>query len=127
MINTIAAIALGGALGAISRYGVNLGTVKLLGHGFPYGTMIANISGSFAMGLLIALFAQYWQPSETMRLFLITGFLGAFTTFSTFSIDFANLWERQAYLHSTVYLGGSVVLSIAGLFIGMALVRAFVS
>lgn len=126
-MNAILAVAAGGALGAIMRHSVNIGAVKLLGHGFPYGTMIVNVFGSFVMGLCVAAFAHYWQPSETMRLFLITGILGAFTTFSTFSLDVANLWERQAYLHSALYMGGSVILSIAGLFIAMALVRAFVS
>lgn len=126
-MNAILAIAAGGAFGALLRHSANIGAVKLLGHGFPYGTMVVNIAGSFAMGLCIAIFAHYWQPSETMRLFLITGILGAFTTFSTFSLDFANLWERQAYLHSAIYLSGSVILSIAGLFAAMALVRAFVS
>ncbi len=126
-MNAILAIAAGGALGAVMRHSVNVGAVKLLGHGFPYGTLTVNILGSFIMGLLIAVFAHYWQPSESMRMFLVTGFLGAFTTFSTFSLDFANLWERQAYLYSALYLGGSVILSIAGLFTAMALVRAFVS
>ena len=126
-MNAILAIATGGALGALLRHGVNISTVKLFGHGFPFGTMGVNVAGSFAIGFLIAMFAQYWQPSETVRLFLVTGFLGAFTTFSTFSLDFVSLWERQAYLHSALYLGGSVILSIGGLFTAMALVRAFVS
>ncbi|MCB9982517.1 MAG: fluoride efflux transporter CrcB [Rhodospirillales bacterium] len=126
-MNAILAIATGGAIGALVRHGVNVGAVRLLGHGFPYGTLTVNILGSFMMGLLIAVFAHYWHPSENMKLFLVTGFLGAFTTFSTFSLDFANLWERQAYLHSAFYLGGSVILSITALFAAMALVRAFVS
>jgi len=126
-VNAILAIAAGGAIGALMRHSVNVAAVKLLGHGFPYGTLTVNILGSFLMGLLIAIFAHYWQPSENMRMFIVTGFLGAFTTFSTFSLDFANLWERQAYLHGALYLGGSVILSIAGLFAAMALVRACVS
>lgn len=126
-MNAILAIGAGGAIGALLRHGVNIGAVRLLGHGSPYGTLAVNVVGSFAMGLCIALFAHYWQPPETIRYFLITGLLGAFTTFSTFSLDFASLWERQAYLHSALYLGGSVILSIAGLFAAMALVRAFVS
>ncbi len=126
-MNAIVAIAAGGALGALLRHSANIGAVKLLGHGFPYGTLAVNVAGSFAMGLCIAVFAHYWQPPEAMRVFLITGLLGAFTTFSTFSLDFANLWERGAYLYSALYLGGSVILSIAGLFAAMALVRAFAS
>ena len=126
-MNAILAIAAGGAIGALLRHSANVTAVKLLGHGFPYGTLTVNVLGSFAMGLCIAIFAHYWQPSEAMRYFLITGLLGAFTTFSTFSLDFANLWERGAYLYSAFYLGGSVILSIAGLFSAMALVRAFAS
>lgn len=126
-MNAILAIAAGGALGAVMRHGVNIGAVKMLGHGFPYGTLVVNVAGSFAMGLLIAIFAHYWQPPEALRVFLVTGFLGAFTTFSTFSLDFSSLWERGAYLHSALYLGGSVILSIAGLFLAMALVKAFIS
>lgn len=126
-MNAILAIGAGGALGALCRHGMNIGAVKLMGHGFPYGTLSVNILGSFIMGLAIAIFAQYWQPSEAMRVFLITGFLGAFTTFSTFSLDVVSLWERQAYLHSALYLSGSVILSIAALFAAMALVKGIAS
>ena len=126
-MSAILSIAAGGALGALSRHGVNIAAVKLMGHGFPYATITVNIVGSFLMGLAIAAFAHFWQPPETVRLFLVTGFLGAFTTFSTFSLDFASLWERGAYLHSATYLGGSVVLSIAALFAAMALVKAFIT
>lgn len=121
------AVAVGGALGAVTRYGVNVGALKLLGGGFPYGTLIVNVAGSFVMGLCIALFAQYGQPSENMRHLLITGFLGALTTFSTFSLDFATLWERQDYLNSALYLSGSVVLSIGALFAAMMIVRGVFS
>jgi len=126
-MNAIVAIAAGGAIGAVLRHGANVSAVKLMGHGFPYGTLAVNVIGSFVMGLLIVTFAHYWQPSETMRVFLVTGLLGAFTTFSTFSLDFVTLWERQAYLHSALYLSGSVILSIAALFAAMALVKAFIS
>lgn len=126
-MNAILAIALGGAFGALCRHGVNIGAVRLMGHGFPYGTLSVNILGSFLMGLLIAVFAQYWQPSESLRVFLITGFLGAFTTFSTFSLDVVTLWERQAYLHGALYLSGSVILSIGALFAGLALVKMVAS
>ncbi len=122
-MNTIVAIAFGGALGALARHGVNIGAVRLLGHGFPYGTMIVNIAGSFLIGLAVAIFAQYWQPSETIRMFLITGVLGAFTTFSTFSLDVVTLIERHNYLGSATYMCGSIILSITALFAAMALVR----
>jgi len=127
MINTIAAIAAGGAIGALMRYGVNIAAVKAMGHGFPYGTLTVNIVGSFAMGALIVAFAHLWHPSETMRVFLVTGLLGAFTTFSTFSLDFANLFERGEYLATATYLSASIILSIAALFAGMAIVRGIIS
>jgi CrcB protein len=127
MINTIAAIAAGGAIGALMRHSVNVAAVKLMGHGFPYGTLTVNIVGSFLMGALVILFASVWQPSETLRVLIITGFLGAFTTFSTFSLDFVTLFERQDYLASGLYVAASVVLSIAALFGGMAITRVLVS
>ncbi len=127
MINTIAAIAAGGAIGALARHGVNITAAKLLGMNFPYGTLTVNILGSFVMGVLVVIFANIWQPTDSIRVFLVTGFLGAFTTFSTFSMDFAALFERGDYLQSGIYLSASVILSIAALFAGMAIVRGFVS
>lgn len=127
MINTIAAIAAGGAIGALLRHGVNITAVKLLGHGFPYATLTVNILGSFIMGALIVTFAHLWQPSDALRVFMITGLLGAFTTFSTFSLDFVSLFERGEYLSSGIYLSASVILSIAALFGGMAIMRGVVS
>jgi len=127
MINTIAAIAAGGAIGALMRHGVNIAAVKIMGHGFPYGTLTVNILGSFLMGAIIIAFAQIFQPTETMRVFIITGLLGAFTTFSTFSLDVATLFERGEYLTTAAYLSASVVLSIATLFAGMAIVKGFIS
>ncbi|MGB0720145.1 MAG: fluoride efflux transporter CrcB [Bdellovibrionales bacterium] len=123
MIATLSAIAAGGALGALARYGVNIGAGKLLGHGFPYGTLCVNVAGSLIMGVIIAGFAQIWQPPESLRVLIVTGFLGAFTTFSTFSLDVATLWERSDYTATAVYLIASVTLSIAALFGGIALVR----
>ncbi len=79
------------------------------------------------MGLAIAVFASLWQPPEGFRVFLVTGFLGAFTTFSTFSLDFATLFEKHNYTGAATYLGASVILSIAALFAGMALIRTMVS
>ncbi|MCP5246441.1 MAG: fluoride efflux transporter CrcB [Burkholderiales bacterium] len=125
MLNTLAAIGIGGALGAISRYGVSLAALHLFGHGFPWGTLIVNIAGSFLMGALIAVFAHMWHPSETWRLFLVTGFLGGFTTFSTFSLDIVSLYERGELLTAGLYAMASVVLSIGALFGGLALIRNF--
>jgi CrcB protein len=126
-ITSLASIAAGGALGALSRHGVNVAATSIAGIAFPWGTMIVNIVGSFLMGVIIVSFGQIWQPPEPLRLLIVTGFLGAFTTFSTFSLDTVALWERGEMLSAGLYAGLSVVLSIAGLFAGMYLIRSILS
>jgi len=127
MISTIGAVAAGGAIGAVLRHGVNVASAHLWGVDFPWGTLSVNVAGSFVMGLLIAIFAYFWQPPQEVKLFLVTGFLGAFTTFSAFSLDVSVLWERGAVLATGGYVLASVILSIAALFAAMFLVRSFVS
>ena len=127
MISTIGAIALGGALGAVFRHGVNVAAFKVFGDGFPWGTLSVNVLGSFAMGILIAVFAHYWQPSPHVKVFLVTGLLGAFTTFSTFSLDISVMWERGALMPAAAYVMASLVLSVGALFLALALIRSFVS
>jgi CrcB protein len=118
---------LGGGIGSAIRHGANLAALRLFGSGFPLGTLIINVVGSFVMGLLAAWFAfkagAVW--SQHARLFLTTGILGGFTTFSTFSLDTALLWERDAYLPAVIYVVASVGLGILGLFGGFAIVRSF--
>lgn len=123
MISTLGAIALGGAIGALSRFGVNIGVEKLLGVNFPWGTLIINSAGCFLMGVLIARFAQMDAVSPELRAFCATGFLGAFTTFSTFSLDFVTLWERGEMMQAALYMTASVILSILGLFAGLMIMR----
>lgn len=123
MIVSIAAIAGGGALGAVLRHGVNQGAVHYFGSGFPLGTIGVNILGSFIMGMLIAYFAHVWQPSPEAKAFLVTGLLGAFTTFSTFSLDFVTLWERGDQMAAFVYVLASVFFAIGALFLGMTIIR----
>ncbi len=123
-MNTILAIACGGAFGAVMRHFFNIGALKMFGDGFPFGTLGVNIIGSFLMGILISTFAYFWQPSQDLRVFLITGFLGAFTTFSTFSLDVSVLFERGDFAPAAIYIVTSVVFSIAALFLGMFLIRA---
>lgn len=122
-MKTILAIALGGALGSVLRYGTYIGAEKMLGMNFPWGTLIVNIVGSFLIGALTGMFASVWQPSEEMKLFLITGFLGGFTTFSAFSLDFANLWSGGSTTMAVVYVVVSVTVSIAALFAGLLAMR----
>jgi fluoride exporter len=116
---------LGGGLGAMLRHGVNLVGLRLLGPNFPYGTMFANISGSLIMGLIAAYFAFKGGASQHWRLFLTTGLLGGYTTFSAFSLDAALLYERGEFWLAAFYVAGSVGLAIVGLFAGLALVRQF--
>jgi CrcB protein len=117
-------VAAGGAVGASARYLVGIGTGRLLGYGFPWGTLIVNISGCLLMGLLIEAMALRWTVSNETRAFLTAGILGGFTTFSAFSADFALLLARKEQLAAGLYLGASVGLSIAALFLGLAIVRA---
>jgi len=117
--------AAGGGLGAGARYLVGVGVMRFIGPGFPWGTLIVNIAGSFIMGLLIAAAATRWSLSNEMRNFLATGILGGFTTFSTFSLDFAVLMERKDQASAFLYLGASVGLSILALFAGLSIVRSF--
>jgi CrcB protein len=114
---------LGGGLGAAIRHGINLGVARLFGTGFPYATFFINVTGSFVMGLIAAWFAFKGDASQHWRLFLTTGILGGYTTFSTFSLDAALLYERGQLTLAAIYVVGSVVLGIAGLFAGLAIVR----
>ena len=116
---------LGGGLGAMLRHGVNLGAARLLGTAFPWSTFFINVSGSLVMGLVAGLFAFKTGMSEGWRLFLTTGILGGYTTFSAFSLDAALLYERGEPGLSALYVLGSVILSIAGLFAGFWLARSF--
>ncbi len=120
-----AIVFLGGGLGAALRHAVNLGVARLLGTAFPYGTLIINISGSLVMGLIAGYLAFRSGASQYWRLFLMTGILGGYTTFSAFSLDAALLYERGALGASALYIVASVVLSILGLFAGLAVIRHF--
>ena len=115
----------GGGLGASLRHLVNLTCARCLGPGFPWGTFIINITGSTVMGLIAGYLAFKGEASQPWRLFLMTGILGGYTTFSAYSLDAALLYERGELGLAALYVTGSVVLSIAGLFGGLALVRHF--
>ena len=113
----------GAGIGGALRHGVNLAAARLLGYGFPFGTLIVNVAGSFLIGFLAGYFAYRTGISQHLRLFLTTGILGGFTTFSAFSLDAALLIERNSYALAAVYVIGSVGLALAGLFLGLALFR----
>ena len=116
---------LGGGLGAALRHGVNVAMARLVGTAFPYATLFENATGSLVMGLLAAYFAFRGDASQSWRLFLTTGILGGYTTFSAFSLDAMLLYERGALGLAALYVLASVLLSIGGLFAGFALVRHF--
>lgn len=114
---------LGAGVGGALRHGVNTLGMRLLGTGFPFGTLTVNILGSLAMGLLAGWFAQKGEASQHLRLFLTTGILGGFTTFSTFSLDIAVLWERGAVALCALYVALSLAVSVGTLFFGLWLMR----
>ena len=113
----------GGGLGASLRHAVNMISARGFGTAFPWGTFLINISGSLVMGLIAGYLAFKGEASQPWRLFVMTGILGGYTTFSAFSLDAALLYQRGEIGSALFYVLGSVVLSIAGLFAGLALVR----
>lgn len=119
---TLGLIAIGGAFGACSRYLISELCVLLLGRSFPYGTLTVNIVGSFIMGLLIALFESEVIATEPWRQIIGLGFLGALTTFSTFSMDNVLLFQQGDYLKAGLNIVLNVVLSISAAMIGFHLV-----
>lgn len=117
-------VAFGGAIGASLRHLASLAALRLFGPAFPWGTMIINVVGGFAMGVFVELLARRFDASSELRLFVATGILGGFTTFSAFSLDFAVLWERGALSSALTYATVSVIGSIAALFAGLWLARS---
>ena len=115
----------GGGLGATLRHWVNVLCGRQFGTDFPYGIMLINITGSTVMGLIAGYLAFKGEASQPWRIFIMTGILGGYTTFSAFSLDAAVLYERGEVGLAVLYVIGSVVLAIAGLFAGLALVRHF--
>lgn len=112
-------VALGGAIGSVARYGVGMAAARLLGLGFPWGTLIVNVAGGLAMGLLAA---RIGPSQEQMRLLLGVGLLGGFTTFSSFSLETVRLMEHQAGL-AVLYVAASMILSIGACALGYWLGR----
>lgn len=126
-MNTLLAVALGGAIGAGARHLFNLQALRLFGPNFPWGTIGVNIIGSLLMGVLAGLFAFKADLSPEWRSFLATGILGGFTTFSAFSLDAANLMQRGDMGLAVAYMGGSTAAGIGALFLGLFLVKAMLS
>ena len=116
---------IGGGLGSTLRHTINMASARTLGTAFPWGTFLINITGSTIMGVIAGYLAFKGEASQPWRLFLMTGILGGYTTFSAFSLDAALLYERGETALALLYVLGSVALAIAGLFAGLALVRHF--
>lgn len=123
MLVNLVYIAIGGAIGACLRYLTTIGLSRLVGSGFPWGTMAANVVGSMAMGMLVGWLMRRGGDGETLRLFVGVGLLGGFTTFSTFSLEVMLLWQRGDVGSAITYAAASVFLSVLGLIAGLVLMR----
>lgn len=117
-------VAAGGATGAVARYLVYVLAGQLLGTNFPFGTLIVNVVGSLCMGILVEGMALAWSINAETRLFLVVGVLGAFTTFSTFSLDVAVLYERGRVEPVAIYILASFICSVGALFAGLYAMRS---
>lgn len=124
MVGGYLVVFVGGGLGAALRHAVNRASLDYFGPDYPYyGTVFVNVAGGLLMGVFAELFLVKGGGSQEFRLFLTTGLLGGFTTFSAFSLDAALMWQRSDFAALASYIVASVVLSIAALFAGMAVVR----
>ena len=124
-MRTILAVAAGGAFGALMRWWVAQGVYALLGRGFPFGTLVVNAAGSLAMGVVYVVFFERYEVPPEWRAALVVGFLGAFTTFSTFSMDTLALIQQGEHAKAGMNVVLSVVLCIAGCWLGMTAARQF--
>ncbi len=120
---TTLSIATGGAVGALLRFWVANGVYAVLGRGFPYGTLVVNVVGSLAMGFLYVLFLERMSAGPELRGAILIGLLGAFTTFSTFSIETLNLIEQADYLKAALNMGISVLACMIAVWLGVTLGR----
>lgn len=117
-------VAVGGAAGALARYGLGVQTLRMWGSAWPYGTFLANILGGLLMGVLVGYLAHRGgADQERLRVLLGVGLLGGFTTFSAFSLETALMIERRTYGQAFGYTLASVVLSVTALFFGLILAR----
>ena len=126
-MNMILAVAAGGALGAVARHLFGGWIEHAAGHGFPWATLAINVSGAFLLGALAETMALAWSPDPALRALLTVGVLGAFTTFSTFSLELGLMLQRGEWMIAFGYAAGSVVACVAALFAGLALFRALLT
>ncbi len=126
-MQTWIAIAAGGAAGAVSRWLMAAGVQRWLGRDFPWGTLSVNVLGSFAMGLLVLLFIERFDPGPALRLGVLVGFLGAFTTFSTFAVETVDLIQDAAPLRAFLYVLASVGVCVIAALAGMLVARQVIA
>jgi CrcB protein len=124
MMTTLLQVALGGAIGASGRYLTGVAASRLMGPGFPWGTLTVNIVGSFVMGVVVVVLGHY--SANRFAPLLMTGVLGGFTTFSAFSLDAVTLWERGQVVTAAIYVGASVLLSLLAIVLGLIFARSIV-
>lgn len=122
-MNGLILVALGGGIGAAGRYLLGKIMFRLMGPGFPWGTLVANVLGGLVMGLFIGWLTFKVSGGQNLRLFIGVGVLGGFTTFSSFSLESLRMIENKAYAMAAGYMSASVVLSILAVFIGLMMAR----
>ena len=125
MLTTLLQVALGGAIGASGRYLTGVAAIRVMGPGFPWGTLTVNVVGSFVMGIVVVALGHL--GANRFAPLLMTGVLGGFTTFSAFSLDAMTIWERGDHLTAGLYVLASVGLSLAAIFAGLAIARSLLA
>ncbi|MCA2014139.1 fluoride efflux transporter CrcB [Cereibacter sphaeroides] len=122
MLTTLLQVALGGAIGASGRYLTGVAAIRLMGPGFPWGTLAVNLIGSFVMGVVVVVLGHL--SANRFAPLLMTGVLGGFTTFSAFSLDALTIWERGQQGLAALYVGVSVAGSLAAIALGLWIARS---